>query len=165
MDFIGCELRWLTLQRGATSLSSQCSGDARYGVRPGNTFVTFERSRQRRPSERVLRWGRQAATKNDAGTYPIVMSMRILAGSDLGFSLLQAAPTTQLASLRVIAAIVLVVMICGVLYVLRNLKNLRAEIRPSEMIGRRGRDRTMIFIGCAMAFVVICLLLFLVAKA
>ena len=77
----------------------------------------------------------------------------------------QATPSAYGASFRIIAAIVLVVLLCGLSYVLYHVKSLRAEIRADQAIGRRGRDRTLIFIGCALTFLVVCVLLFYMARA
>ncbi|HEV3410563.1 MAG TPA: hypothetical protein VG095_09720 [Chthoniobacterales bacterium] len=79
--------------------------------------------------------------------------------------LLQAAPTSSMASLRMIAAILLVVLLCGLIYVLRNIRSLRVEVAGNERVGKRGRDRTLIFVAFAVTFVLVCLLLFLVARA
>ena len=84
---------------------------------------------------------------------------------ELALYLLQAAPSARMASFRVIAAIVLVALICGLIYVLRNVRSLKVEVLPTDKIGKRGRDRTMIFIGCAVTFVVVCVLLFVMARA
>ena len=73
-------------------------------------------------------------------------------------ALLAQADVSRFASFRVLAAVLLVVLICGLLYVLRHLKSFSAP--------QKGRASSyVIFVGCAVTFVVVCLLLYLVAKA
>lgn len=79
--------------------------------------------------------------------------------------LLQAAPTAQTASLRVLAAIILVVMICGLIYVLRNTKSLKAETSAREKTATRQANYILIFVACALMFVLACVFLYLVARA
>ena len=93
----------------------------------------------------------------------MVLLMKML--SAIPLHLLQGAPTSSIASLRMIAAILLVVLLCGLIYVLRNVRTLRVEVSGRDSIGKRGRDRTLIFIACAVTFVLVCLLLFFVARA
>ena len=73
--------------------------------------------------------------------------------------LLQAAPSAQVASLRVLAAILLAVMICGLIYVLPRLKG-----APAGSAARSARNN-LIFLSCAIAFLILCVLLYLVARA
>ncbi len=81
------------------------------------------------------------------------------------FLLLQVA-ADRLAPIRILAAILLVGLLCGLIYVLRHLKNLNAEIRADDLVpAGRGPRNNMIFIACAVVFVVTCLLLFLIVKA
>lgn len=79
--------------------------------------------------------------------------------------LLQAGPTAQTASLRILAAIILVVMICGLIYVLRNVKSLKAETRARETTPTRQASYIMIFVACTVVFVLACVFLYLVARA
>jgi hypothetical protein len=85
--------------------------------------------------------------------------------SALATYLLQAAPPA-LAPVRVLAAMLLVLLLCGLIYVLRHVKSLKAEIKANDVMPTlRGPRNNMIFIACALTFVIVCLLLFLVAKA
>jgi hypothetical protein len=68
-------------------------------------------------------------------------------------------------SLRMIAAILLVTVLCGLVYVLRNLRGLKAEPGPNAKSPPLRTNHVMIFLLCAAVFAAACVLLFLVAKA
>ena len=82
---------------------------------------------------------------------------------DLVGAVLDASPAA-IASLRMIAAIVLVTMLCGLIYLLRNLRDLKAEAGPRAQTTRSRANHIMIFVACAVVFGAACVLLFLVAK-
>ncbi len=67
-------------------------------------------------------------------------------------------------SLRMLAAILLVTLVCGLIYVLQNLRDLKAQPTSGERPMRRA-NHIVIFVVCAVMFVAACVLLFLVAKA
>ena len=68
-------------------------------------------------------------------------------------------------SLRVLAAVVLVTLVCGLIYVLRNIRSLKAgPSREAETPSPRP-NHIIIFVACAVMFAAACVLLFLVAKA
>jgi hypothetical protein len=74
-------------------------------------------------------------------------------------------PARSGAPLRVIASILLLVMLCGVIYVLRNLGKVKRELVADDLMpSTRGPRNNMVLVVCAVSFVVICLLLFLVVK-
>ena len=80
--------------------------------------------------------------------------------------LLQAEVAARGASLRMLAAILLLVLLCGLFYVLLHVKSFKAEVnKGARGLSRPGARSNVMFIACALAFVVICILLFLVAKA
>lgn len=79
--------------------------------------------------------------------------------------LLGAAPPA-LAPIRIIASIALVVVIGIFIYVLRHLKKIERAIVADDLVpANRGPRNNMIFIACAVTFVIVSLLLFLIIKA
>jgi hypothetical protein len=68
-------------------------------------------------------------------------------------------------SLRVLAAVVLVTMLCGLIHVLRNIRSMRAEPGPRGENATASVNHIMIFVGCAVVFAAACALLYLVAKS
>ena len=80
-------------------------------------------------------------------------------------SLLAAAPPALL-PIRILAGIVLAIVICVFIYVLRHLKKIENKIAADDLVpAERGPRNNMIFIACAVTFLVVCLLLFLIFKA
>ena len=80
-------------------------------------------------------------------------------------SLLAAAPPALL-PIRIIAGIALAIVICVFIYVLRHLKKIENKIDADDLVpAERGPRNNMIFIACAVTFLVVCLLLFLIFKA
>ncbi len=76
------------------------------------------------------------------------------------------APARSGAPLRVFAAILLVAILCAVVYVLRHLTKVKQEIADDDLLPtERGPRNNMVFIVCAVTFVAVCLLLFLLVKA
>lgn len=79
---------------------------------------------------------------------------------------LMRAPAPSLGPIRIVAGIALLIVICVFIYVLRHLKGIEDEIVADELVpAERGPRNNMIFIACAVTFVVVCLLLFLIFKA
>lgn len=76
------------------------------------------------------------------------------------------APARSGAPLRVLAAILLVAMICGVIYLVRHFARVKREIIADDLVpAQRGPRNNMILVVCALTFVAFCLLLFLLVKA
>lgn len=75
-------------------------------------------------------------------------------------------PARSGAPLRVLAAIMLVGILCTFIYVLRHLSKIKNELADDDIVpDEKGPRNNMIFIVCAVAFIAVCLLLFLVVKA
>lgn len=75
-------------------------------------------------------------------------------------------PARSGAPLRVFAAILLVAILCGLVWVLRHLGKLKRELTDDDAIPtERGPRNNMVLVVCALAFAAVCLLLFLVVKA
>ena len=68
-------------------------------------------------------------------------------------------------SFRLIAATVLVMVLCGLIYALRNLRSLKAETGSSTSGGGRRTNHIMIFVACVVVFAIACFLLFRMATA
>ena len=79
--------------------------------------------------------------------------------------LLQAEVAARSASLRMLAAILLLVLVCGLVYVLLQVKSFKAEAsKEARGMWQPGTRSNVMFVICALAFLAICVLLFLVAK-
>ena len=75
-------------------------------------------------------------------------------------------PARSGAPLRVFAAILLVGILCALIYVLRHLAGVKKELKDDDVLRtERGPRNNMIFIVCAVTFIAVCLLLFLLLKA
>jgi hypothetical protein len=82
------------------------------------------------------------------------------------FLQIAAAAPAALAPIRIMAGLALAVVIGVAVYVLRHLKKIENEIVADELIpAERGARSNMVFIVCAVTFLVVCLLLFLIFKA
>jgi hypothetical protein len=95
------------------------------------------------------------------------MNAALLPSVDAGISLqLAAAAPAGLAPIRIMAGLALAVVIGVAVYVLRHLKKIENEIVADDLIpAERGARSNMVFIVCAVTFLVVCLLLFLIVKA
>ncbi len=82
----------------------------------------------------------------------------------LGELLVQTTPQAENA-LRLIAATVLVMIVCGLIYVLRHVRSLKAEAGSGDNSGRRRADYIMIFVASVVIFAIACFLLFRMATA
>jgi hypothetical protein len=79
---------------------------------------------------------------------------------------LAAAAPAALAPIRIMAGVALAVVIGVAVYVLRHLKKIENEIVADDLIpAERGARSNMVFIVCAVTFLIVCLLLFLIVKA
>ncbi|HEY0369026.1 MAG TPA: hypothetical protein VGC85_05475 [Chthoniobacterales bacterium] len=75
-------------------------------------------------------------------------------------------PARSGAPLRVFAAILLVLILSTVIYVLRHLTKVKEELREDDIVPtERGARDNMLFLVCAVTFLAVCLLLFLLVKA
>lgn len=68
-------------------------------------------------------------------------------------------------SLRVLAAILLVTMLCALIYVLRRMREMKDEPHARGPTPPARANHILIFVACAVIFVAACVLLFLVAKS
>ncbi|MFL6594522.1 MAG: hypothetical protein ACJ8HQ_03670 [Chthoniobacterales bacterium] len=76
------------------------------------------------------------------------------------------APARSGAPLRVFAAILLVAVLCGLVWVLRHLGKIKRELAEDDVIPtERGPRKNMILVVCALTFAAVCLLLLLIVKA
>jgi hypothetical protein len=91
--------------------------------------------------------------------------MAFNSGACLQFAicLAQASPSSGAASARILAAVVLVGMICGLLYVLRHLRTMKIELGGKNEATKRDRYALLIFAGCTIIFFAACLLLYRLA--
>jgi len=89
----------------------------------------------------------------------------MLSHHDLLVALADELSPRAITSLRILAAVVLVTLLCGLFYVLRNLRDLKADRGGAAETPLRRANYFLIFIACAVMFLAACVFLFLVAKA
>ena len=76
------------------------------------------------------------------------------------------APARSGAPLRVLAAILLILIFSGIVYVIRHLTQVERTLKSDDLVpSERGARDNMIFIVCAVTLFAVGLLLFLLVKA